>query len=268
MSALAALLLPLAAAAELPRSPAPAPECMDARQVTHIHPVDAREVGVGLADGSRFRLDLAEGCPALERSSDSLQLLAREGWACPGQPVFIADTATGTACAVQSIDSVDSREFARLARLSGEENRLATIEVLGKAPRGFRGSYDYCFQSSQMRSWHEDSEGLVVEVRPRRSGGNQFYRVQLDSACTEIRQNNTLALRSGAGNGLICGHATDEVVFQVEPMLGALDGFYTRAKEPFPDELNLIGSVGGSTLRALPVDARCRIREVYPLASR
>ncbi|MCG6116595.1 MAG: hypothetical protein MEQ07_00100 [Aquimonas sp.] len=241
---------------------------MDARQILQIHAVGAREMQVALADGSRFRLDLAAACPLIGKPSESLQLLAREGWACPGQTVLITDAASGEACAVDAVAQVDSREFARLARESDIETRLATIEVQGTAPRGFRGSFDYCFNSGQMRSWHEDREGLVVEVRPRRSGGNQFYRVELDSACTELRHNATLALRSGAGNGLICGHAADEVVFQVEPVLGALDGFFTRAKEPFPDELSLVGSVGGSALRASPVDARCRIREVYPLASR
>lgn len=264
----ATLLLPLAAAADTPRAAAPSPDCMDARQIQQIHAVGAREVGVALADGSRFRLEMATACPLLEQPSASLRLLAREGWACPGQPVFIADSVSGEACAVDTLAGTDSREFARLARESDAETRLATIEVRGRAPRGFRGSFDYCFNSGQMRSWHEDRDGLVVEVRPRRSGGNQFYRVELDRTCTELGQSSTVVLRSGAGNGLICGHASDEVLFRVEPVLGALDGFFTRAKDPFADGLSLSGSAGASSTRGMPVQSRCRIREVYPLASR
>lgn len=53
-----------------------------------------------------------------------------------------------------------------------------------------------------MRSWPEDDEGLIVEMSPKRAGGNR----------PELAESQQIELRSGLGLGVACGNAGDHVV--------------------------------------------------------
>lgn len=242
-------------AAASDRAPAPHPECMDARIAQRMYAVSPWQLVVALQDGQRFRIELGEACPAVTQTDVAMKLLAQDGWACGVGNEFVEvsgrDGTGSTLCTVAALARVDGREFARLAREASRHAgqtdviELAVVEVVGQRPRGFRGTTDFCFASRHVRGWHEDGDGLIVEVSPRRSGGNARYRVELASSCIELGTAEDIVLRSGVGNGLICGNTGDQVVAQARPVTGAL--------------VSMLDSVPAGQASG------CQIREVYPL---
>jgi hypothetical protein len=237
------------------RSAAPQADCMDARIAERVYVVSPWQLVVALQDDQRFRIELGEACPAVTQPDVKIQLLAPDGWACGAGDEVVqvsgADTAGSAVCSVAALAPVDRREFARLAReasrngSAGDAVTLAPVEVVARRPRGFRGTTDFCFASRHVRGWHEDGDGLVVDVSPLRSGGNTRYRIELASSCIELGAAEDIVLRSGVGNGLICGHTGDQVVAQARPVTGAL--------------VSMLDSVPATQASG------CQIREVYPL---
>ena len=237
--ALALIALALAGPAAA-RSPAPSPDCLDARLVEAFHAPSAWQLAVALSNGQRFRVELAEACEAVLQAEAQPSLLAREGWAC-GEGAFVQVQPGGATCAIAALAPVEPREFARLAR-EASARRLATVEVRGKAHSGFGGSADFCFASRHLRAWNEADGGLVVETSARRGAGRARYRVELDSSCPDLGRFENIDFASGANNGLICGNTGDTVVI-------------------LPDDRADLGGMAASRL-----GSRCPIREVYPLA--
>ncbi len=239
--ALFALACALACSAVEARSPAPAPDCLDARRVETFHAPSAWQLAVALSNGQRFRVELAEACEAVLQAEAQPSLLAREGWAC-GEGAFVQVQPSGQTCAIAALAPVDGREFARLAR-EASSRTLATVEVKGGARPGFGGSADFCFASRHLRGWNEADGGLVVETSARRGGGRTRYRVELDGSCPDLGRFQNIDFASGANNGLICGNTGDTVVI-------------------LPADRADLGGMAASRL-----GSRCPIREVYPLSN-
>lgn len=149
-----------------PRSAAPAADCLDARLVERFHVPSAWQLAVATSNGQRYRIELAEACPAATAEAAELTLLARDGWVC-GEGAFLRVQGAEGLCPVAALAVADQREFARLARAAGALQQLDTVEVKRRRPSGFRGSDDFCFASRRVRSWSEVEQGLVIEV----SGG-------------------------------------------------------------------------------------------------
>jgi hypothetical protein len=212
------LALPQAVHAQAPEAPPrvpPAPGCLDARQMAEVRQASSTELAVQGRDGQRFRITLSEGCPGAGRA-DAV-LLAREGWVCgTGQEYVRIGEAT---CAVTGIAAIDAREYAAMARAASMQTAdgvttLETVEVRAPQRRGFAGSSSFCFNPRYMRAWSEDSEGMLVELSPRRSGGHRYYRVELAHGCPDLDSSPAITFRSGVGIGLICGNPGDRVVAQ------------------------------------------------------
>jgi hypothetical protein len=222
------------------RSPAPSPDCLDARLVEALHAPSAWQLAVALSNGQRFRVELADACEAVLEAGAQPTLLAREGWAC-GEGAFLKVEPSGQTCPIAALAPVEPREFARLAR-EAAARALPTVEVEGQGRRGFGGSADFCFASRHLRAWSEVDGGLVVETSMRRSAGRSVYRVELDGSCPDLGRFENIDFASGANNGLICGNAGDTVII-------------------LPDARADLGGMAASRL-----GSRCPIREVYPLA--
>ncbi|MBE5314288.1 MAG: hypothetical protein H4O13_02680 [Xanthomonadales bacterium] len=221
------------------RSPAPSPDCLDARLIEAFHAPSAWQLAVALSNGQRFRVELADACEAVLQADAQPNLLAREGWAC-GEGAFVQIQPGGATCAIAALAPVEPREFARLAR-EASARTLSTVEVKGKARGGFGGSGDFCFAARHLRAWSESEGGLIVETSARRGGGPSVYRVELDGSCPDLGRFENIDFASGANNGLICGNTGDTVVI-------------------LPDDRADIAAMGASRLAS-----RCAIREVYPL---
>ena len=196
------------------RSPAPSPDCLDARRMQEIHQADARTLAVQGSDGRRFRLALATDCP-LQADTPAV-LLAREGWVCGTGNEFVR---TGPAtCAVTALAGVDARTYAALARTASQADdgvtTLETVSVRAPRRRGFAGSPSFCFNPRYLRAWSEDSEGMLVELSPRRSGGHRYYRVELAQNCPDLDAAPAIVFRSGVGIGVICGNPGDRIIAQ------------------------------------------------------
>lgn len=207
----ALLLMTSGAAHAQARPAAPSAQCMDAREVREMHQSSPRTLAVMDRTGGRHRVYLAQACPV---GGAIATLLAPHGWLCGGR---MGETlqVEGKACAIAQVRGIDAREYAALARTAARTPEgvveLARVEVTGRKPRGFGGSSAFCFAPEHMRAWSEDKEGLLVEMRPARANGNRFYRVELGSSCPELGTAQQIAIRSGAGNGLVCGNAGDRV---------------------------------------------------------
>lgn len=222
---LALSLLPLAASAQANDTrQSPAPHCMDARQVDDVQVIDTTTLALRLADGGRYRMSLQEDCPGV--GTEPVRLLARGGWFC-GNPDEAIRTATAS-CAVTAIQAQDSRQYAELlrSRASTPVNSLPSVAVTGTTPHGFAGSSDYCVSTRDLRSWREDTQGVVVEVSPRRSGGHRYYRLELGSSCGDLSNADTLTLLSGVGLSQVCGHPGDRLQLsraQPTPVRGLIE---------------------------------------------
>lgn len=163
-------------------------------------------------DGGRFRIQLGGDCP--QAGEPGAQLLAREGWVCGGAQEYVR---TGEVlCPVTGVTRIDARAYATLARaaslVGADVATLETVEVREARRRGFGGSYSYCFSPRHLRAWSEDPQGLLVELSPRHSGGNRFYRIELAGSCPELDSAPAIEFRSGMGIGLICGNPGDQIV--------------------------------------------------------
>lgn len=232
------------------QSSPPAPYCFSARDVREVRQSDDHTLAIRLGDESRYRLQLADACPGALQS-DTLKLVSRNGWVC-GSNEETLDLGGGRKCAVGGIAKIDSREYAELAVASDRAQAVAksptidNVDVRGKRGRGFRGTTAYCLDSNQMRGWRDDGNDLVVEVAPKRSGGNRYYRVELATACGEINTAHQMRLVSGVGSNAICGNAGDRAVF-------------------FGNEAPVGEFAQRLTRRAGLTSGSCTVSRVYPL---
>jgi hypothetical protein len=205
--------------------PSPAPHCLNAREVREAHQSDAHTLALRLNDESRYRLELADACPAaLVR--DRPTLVSREGWVCGSNEEYV--DLGDRRCAVAGLAKIDAREYADHAlrgrryassldasgKSALDKNTLETIEVRSRQQRRtFGGTTAYCLDARHMRGWREDGDDIVVEVSPLRSGGNRYYRVELAGQCSEMITMQTLRLESPTGGSAICGTPGDRAFF-------------------------------------------------------
>ena len=235
-----------------PRTP-PAPQCMDSREVREVFQSDDRTLAMLQTDGRRFRVELEADCANATLASNA-RLLAANGWMCGTGNEFVAlDDRT---CRVNRVEPITSAEYAGHARASQTSadgaTTLATVVVKGERRRGFAASHSYCFNPRYMRGWSEDAEGLLVEVNPRRSGGNRYYRVELVQSCPQLAGPVEISMRSGVGIGLVCGNAGDSILVTTDGITGRHPGFTMT---------------GSERLRILGARLGCPIRAVYPADS-
>lgn len=116
--------------------------------------------------------------------------------------------------------------------------------------RGFRGTTAYCLDTRWMRGWHEDAEGIVVEVSARRSGGNRFYRVELEAGCDDAGGSLGLQLVSKVGGSMVCGFPGDRAMFSSDLQRSGLAGAFAR---------NAVSHFG-----RMDADG-CAVAQVYPI---
>lgn len=226
----------------------PAPNCLDARDVREVFQSDARTLALVQSDGRRYRVDLADACPDIDGVTGT-RMLAANGWMCGAGNEYVA---VGEAlCPVAAVEPITSAEYAGHARASQTaadgSTTLATVVVQGEARRGFAASHSYCFSPRHVRGWSEDPRGLVVEVSPKRSGGNRHYRVELVRSCPHLSGPVEIAFASGPGIGVICGNPGDDI--RVTSTGRPADFVMTGS-----DRLQVLGAKAG-----------CPIRAVYPL---
>lgn len=223
----------------------PRPHCMDATRIADAVPVDDKTMAFLLSDEGRFRVSFQQACPGFNREQ-GVRLLGRGGWIC-GDEGEAMRTDAGL-CAVAEVQPVDAREFAELLRHRDQSNGVQTLQdVVVTKPRakGFIGTTDYCVSNAALRSWRDDgSLAVVVEVSPKRSGGNRYYRVELEQSCGDLVNADTLQLVSGMGLGVVCGHPGDRVM--------------TTRLRPADMDRPLMQSTLASA-------HGCRISRVYPL---
>lgn len=245
-AAIAALLL--CGAAVDARPPQPAPYCMDARAMSEVRQPDARTLAVMLDSGARYRVELADECPAAAVTGTAA-IVARDGWVCGLNEEHVRDGERR--CAVSGLARIDAEQYARLAlqaqRVGGIPT-LDTVSVQAGRRRGFAGSRSYCLDTRDMRGWREDGDGLVVQVAPIRTGGIREYRVELAGACPELASTTAVQLRSGIGMSAVCGNPGDRV--ELVPHEAPAGAFMTR-----PDQYGIAARHG------------CAIALVYPLLS-
>jgi len=209
---------PLAVAAST-REPAPGPNCFDARKMDEAMLATPRSLAIALADGGRFRVELAEDCPAAIGAGGEFEVKAPMGWACSDTRSHVA-AVDGRTCPITDVAEIDNKHYSELAldaralRVSGAlppPPTLSTVEVQGVRARGFRGSTNFCVASRNVRGWSTDNDGLIVEVAPRRAAGNRYYRVELHGPCHMLDRAPGIVLRSGASNGVLCGYPGDKI---------------------------------------------------------
>ncbi|MGQ0799447.1 MAG: hypothetical protein ACT4NL_04950 [Pseudomarimonas sp.] len=212
-------MLALLTAPAVARQPAPAADCFDARQMEEAMLATPRRLAIALADGGRFSVDLAADCPAAIGAGGEFEVKAPHGWACSDARAHVA-AADGFSCPITRVAGIDSKGYAELAlaaralRVSGvlpSPPTLSTVEVQGVRARGFRGSTNFCVASRHVRNWSTDNEGLIIEVAPRRAAGNRYYRVELHGPCHMLDRSPGIVLRSGVGNGVVCGYPGDKI---------------------------------------------------------
>lgn len=211
-----ALLLLMVVIPALAQRVPPAPDCLDARQMSEVRQASSRQLAVQGQDGRRFRITLGEDCPGAGEAS--AVLLAREGWVCGAGDEFVRMGAS--VCAVAGVERIDARAYAAMAReasirrANDDVKTLETVQVRAPQRKGFAGSPSFCFNPRHLRAWSEDSKGMLVELSPRRSGGHRYYRVELAQTCPDLDSAPAIVFRSGVGIGLICGNPGDRVIAQ------------------------------------------------------
>lgn len=262
---LAALLsLPLAAGE---RASPPSSRCADARAVQEVVQGDDHTLAVRLADESRFRIDLAARCPAIG-DEPGVRLVSPAGWVCGRTNEWVV-SATRT-CPIAHVARIDAKAFsahALQAQRAPRPELIDRVEVKGSKRRGFAGSPAYCLNTNHMRGWHEDANGIVVEVSPLRSGGHRFYRVELGASCHGLTDGAHLSFRSGVGGAMVCGYAGDRAIFQSDLAAqdGLVGGFIAGGFEGPIGERSRVGrGVAGSASSA----AGCPVALVYPIDPR
>lgn len=247
------VVLSMACLAASARDPRPAPHCADARQIRETWQSDERTLAIRLEGGERYRIELADACGGATTGEQPV-LHTRSGRLC-GSNEEILQVGERT-CAVSGMAPIDAREFAEHALTAASLARVQTmdrVEVRGERMRTFVGTSAYCFAPKHVRGWNMDAEGMVVEVSPRRSGGNRYYRVELAGYCSELYESNEMQLESGMGLGAICGNAGD-VAVPIVPLAG--------------DTPTLAASASAFGTRRPPgsiVATECRVTRVYPI---
>lgn len=243
------------------RAPAPGPHCADARTVREVVQADEYTLAVRLADESRWRVDLASRCPAIAEEPD-VRLVSPAGWVCGRENETVVGAAR--ACPIANVARIDARTFSTHALQATRSPRpgvLDTVTVQGARRRGFTGSPAYCFNTNHLRAWHEDADGIVVEVAPRRSGGHRFYRVELGASCQGLTNAAHLSFRSGVGGAMICGFAGDRAMFQTELEAAGYSGqFYG----PIGNR-SRVGRAEQILGVQLPALSGCPVAQVYPI---
>jgi|CXWL01.1.fsa_nt_gi hypothetical protein len=242
------------------RPPAPHPACLDARTVTQMRQTTPTSLLVS-AGTDRYQLTLAEACPA---EAPGAALLAPAGWVCGNAREFVRTI--DRLCAITAIETLSSRDYSRLARAadgSSGASMMAAVETHGeraKARNGFRGSYDYCFRPSTVRSWSADGEGILVSTSKKRSGGFGSYRVEFDSTCPQVAYLGVLSWRSGVGLDLICGNPGDAA------MLTSANTWKVWDPEAQIEYTDVIGWSRGPHGEQRTVEAHgCMVAAVYPI---
>ncbi|GAB6194750.1 DUF6491 family protein [Lysobacter xanthus] len=249
------LALPLLAAALATapaREPAPGPGCFDAREVAEVVQADDYTLGVRLRDESRFRIDLASRCAAVDDAP--ARLVSPGGWIC-GRPGVEAVQVGERICRVAQARAIDPRGFAALAMARPKATReLDRIEVVGTRRRGFTGSPAYCVDTQHLRGWHEDGDGIIVEVGRVHSGGNRFYRLELGGSCQTLASSAHLVLQSGVGQSTVCGYPGDRALIRSEVALGGYEGDIYRPIS----ERSLVTREGCPVTAVYPIDPKAR----------
>lgn len=269
-TALSCLVAVLAcgAADAAPRT-APAAQCLDAREVREVFQSDARTLAAVQSDGRRYRIDLGADCPDIDGDAPA-RMLAAEGWMCGAGNEYVA--VGQDLCPVAGVEPITSAEYAGHARASQTSadgsTTLANVVVKGEKRRGFAASHSYCFSPRHVRGWSEDPKGLVVEVNPRRSSGNRYYRVELVRSCPHLSGPVEIAFRSGMGIGVICGNPGDDI--RTGTRGNSALGFQSVSGQGLP----LVASngrpsdflmTGSDALQVLGAKSGCPIRAVYPI---
>lgn len=250
-----ALPVPAAAAQESQARTAPAPHCLDAREITGMYQGD--DASVVVASAQRFyRLQFVGRCPGIAAEASPL-LVAPAGWACGGPNESVQGESLR--CPVSAVEEIDSREYARHARRAAghDRNTLAPVTVTASSgtdrsrryARGFAGTADYCFNPTHMRSWNETPYGLQVQVSPSRNAGNRVYAIELAGSCPMLTSSPPLQFQSGMDVGVICGNPGDRVVAVQETL------------DPGGNLLGRTARPGG----ILTGDAWCTVAAVYPV---
>jgi hypothetical protein len=255
------------------RDPRPAAHCVDARQIRETWQSDGRTLAIRLEDDSRHRIELADDC-AGANTVEQPRLLTRGGWLCGGNDELLQ--VDQRSCPVAGMAAIDAREFAEHARVANQLARSAMldrVEVRGERIRSFAGTSAYCIAPNHVRGWNMDADGMVVEVSPRRAGGNRYYRVEMAGYCSELRETHSMELRSGMGIGAICGNPGDAVI----PVASAI-----APPSPFAGDAVGIGSAAlaasrsafatrrppgsiGSIVSGSMAASECSITRVYPI---
>jgi hypothetical protein len=231
--------------------PPPAPYCFNAREVREARQSDLRTLAVRLNDESRYRIELADACPdALW--SDRPQLVSRHGWICGNNAEYV--DLGDRQCAIAGLARIDAREYAdhvlrSQRRASGDANVLDRVEVRGQRRRGFAGTTSTCVDTRYMRGWRDEGSDIVVEMSPKRSGGNRYYRVELGGQCTEMGSMNHMRLESAIGGNVVCGNSGDRAMFFRED---------SSASEPSPFQRRI-------NENGLAARFGCSVSRVYPL---
>lgn len=243
-----AVICALLASASAHARHAPADHCIDGRAISEAYQVDDRTIVLRGEDGRRHSLTLDIDCPAIFGEHD-IQITGWQGWICGASGEAIRSDARS--CPILATRVIDSRDYAAaLQKVNADMRTLAPVVVKAKRRRGFIGTADYCVANRWLRSWYESGEGLFVEVSPRRSGGNRYYRIETHGNCGNQYNAESLSLMSAMGLGVVCGNAGDHVVFGRESR-GALTG-QALLGSPLP--------------RAMPaIEPRCEISRVYPV---
>lgn len=245
------LLLALLALPVTAREARPSPGCFDARGVVEVVQAGDATLGVRLADNSRYRVELGAACRGI-MGSPGATLVSPGGWVCgrAGEAV----RAGSRSCPVTGTSPIDARAFSELARQArdaGGLRVLGAVEVTGQRRRGFTGSPAYCLNAAELRGWHEDGDGLVVQVGPRYSRGHRFYRVELSGGCQSLASSAHLVLVSKFGTSLICGFPGDRAVLRSEVAASGYENEFTRP----------------ASERGLATANGCQVSLVYPIES-
>lgn len=254
------LTLVCAASAAEQRVP-PQFHCMDVRQIGKTEALDARTLVLHQKDEKRYRIQLQHACPAPDNSLGVLG--AADGWLCgnDGESLRLGDQQ----CAVTQVQPLDNAAYASLLRdrESTGIQTLSTVNAQARTARGFRGTADYCVATNNIRSWNEDASGVVVEVNPRRAAGKRFYRIELVNACPGLSGSPNLALVSGVGVGMVCGHPGDRIqLSRPDRRLVGSAMFDTSARSDGTGD-------AAEQARQGPMQRMdCQIRSVYPIEGR
>ncbi|SEK92496.1 hypothetical protein SAMN05428989_1079 [Pseudoxanthomonas sp. GM95] len=232
--------LPMSTAFADPARVPPAPQCLDARQITDTRQVDASTLVIASGASQFHTVTLAGECPALEAASRQ-QLLARDGWVCGGPNEYVQ--ADQQRCPVAAVATIDGKTFAAMARAADQAAGAATldtVQVVGpQRGQGFRGSPSYCFAPRYVRSWASDPQGLLVEVSRRHPGGHGWYRVELAGSCPELARSPEVNFRSQMDIGMICGNPGDVVLPTARP-----EGFHNSGLGGISCQVGAVYPVG------------------------